>query len=68
MTKTLLIEDDIETHHLLKRILSKHGYAVTSSFDAKSALDLYQKGQYPFIVSDVGLPGMDGLELWRQIR
>jgi len=62
----LLIEDNGDLRHYLGGFLQRNGWAVTSVPDAKSALR--QKEVPEIILTDVMLPGRDGLPLLRMIR
>jgi len=66
--KTLLVEDELSSQLFLEEQISLYGHEVTLCADAETALEAYQQSFYPLIVSDLGLPGMDGLEFCRQIR
>jgi PAS domain S-box-containing protein len=66
--ETLLVEDDALVRFTLETQLRSLGHEVTACEDARTALEAYQQTFYPLIVLDLGLPGMDGLELCRRIR
>ena len=66
--KTLLVEDDPLSLLLLSEQIKTRGYAITACENPVNALNLYQQTFYPLIITDLNLPGMDGLELCRHIR
>ena len=66
--KTLLVEDSAETRMVLEAVLVAHGWAVDSFDTAETAWAACQEQSYDLAVLDWMLPGMDGLELCRQIR
>jgi len=66
--KTLIVEDELNSRLLYEEQLRVWGYEVTACADAETALEMYQQTFSPLIVLDLGLPGMDGLELCRRIR
>ena len=69
MDKRLLIVEDEETLcESLKRVLSKEGYIVDTVNTAESALTVLQEVPYDLIVTDIILPGMNGIELIRKIK
>jgi sigma-B regulation protein RsbU (phosphoserine phosphatase) len=66
--KTLIVDDDAEMRLLLIAILRSRGHDVTACMDAETAWELYQREVYPLVVLDWLLPGMDGIQLCRQMR
>jgi CheY-like chemotaxis protein len=64
----LVVEDEIDAVELLARILSTRGARVTSARDATSALALALSKRPGVVVTDLGLPDMDGYELVRRLR
>jgi DNA-binding response OmpR family regulator len=68
VTTVLLAEDDAAIAEPLSRALQREGYAVDVAADGISALDRVRLGQIDLLVLDLGLPGMDGLEVCRRVR
>lgn len=68
MQSILVVEDDKRVADLLKTGLEENGYHVTVAYDGVMALRLFRANSYQIVVSDIVLPGMDGLELCREIR
>lgn len=68
MTAVLLAEDDEAIAAPLSRALGREGYAVTIEQTGPSALDRALTGEFELLILDLGLPGMDGLEVCRQLR
>ncbi len=66
--KTLIVEDEPLSRLLFQTQIELFGYEVTLCANAETALKIFKETFYPLIVSDLGLPGMDGLELCRRIR
>jgi DNA-binding response OmpR family regulator len=67
MTRVLLVEDDSAIADPLARALRREGYDVDVFGDGPAALEGAQAGA-DLVVLDLGLPGMDGLEVCRQMR
>jgi DNA-binding NtrC family response regulator len=69
MSKSLLIVEDEETlRESMKRIFSKEGYAVEAVDSAEKGLSLLESTLYDVIISDIILPGMDGIEMLTKVR
>src|SRR5438270_2790759 len=68
-TSTILVIDD-ESHiaELARLYLEKEGYEVITAEDGDEGLRLFRTKQPSLIVLDLMLPGVDGLEVCRQIR
>ena len=66
--RILLIEDNVDANETLKLLLELEGHAVTSMFDGPSGLLMATKNIYDVIVCDIGLPGIDGFEVVKQLR
>ncbi|CAM3621051.1 response regulator transcription factor [Kibdelosporangium persicum] len=64
----LLAEDDSAIADPLSRALQREGYAVEVVTDGLSALEFADAGRADLLVLDLGLPGMDGLEVCRRLR
>ena len=68
MTRVLLAEDDASISEPLARALRREGYEVEVREDGPTALDAGLQGGVDLVVLDLGLPGMDGLEVARRLR
>lgn len=66
--RILLIEDNLSANEILNDLLTMEGHVVTSAFDGKSGLAMAQENVYDIIVCDIGLPGIDGYEVVKQLR
>jgi len=66
--RVLIVDDEIETCALLREIMEKEGYDVQVAQDGQTALDLVI-GQHPDVVlSDIQMPGMNGIALLMAIH
>jgi two-component system chemotaxis response regulator CheY len=66
---TILTVDDAPTmRKLINLTLSASGYKVLEAADGPSALYVLRNSAVDLIVSDVNMPGMNGIELTREIR
>jgi DNA-binding NtrC family response regulator len=66
--KVLVVEDDTSLRRLLEEELGEAGYAVQAAADAESAWYALRGGEPAIVVSDLRLPGPDGMALLRQTR
>ncbi len=64
----LVSEDDKDSRELLSWLLQKLGYQVVAVENGKQAWDLYRKGRFRLVISDLLMPELDGIELCRRIR
>jgi len=67
-THVLVVDDDPDAVTLLKEILNAAGARVTSASSARAALDTIQEARPDVLVTDVGMPVMDGFELIERLR
>jgi DNA-binding response OmpR family regulator len=68
VTTVLLAEDDAAIAEPLSRALQREGYAVDVAVDGNTALERVRDGGIDMLLLDLGLPGMDGLEVCRRVR
>jgi len=66
--KVLVIEDDQGILKFLRRGLTYEGYEVDVAEDGKQGLELAKEKEPDLVVLDLMLPGIDGLEVCRQLR
>ena len=68
VTDVLLAEDDEAIAAPLSRALGREGYTVTVEQTGPATLQRALDGKFDLLILDLGLPGMDGLEVCRQVR
>jgi EAL domain-containing protein (putative c-di-GMP-specific phosphodiesterase class I) len=66
--RVLAVDDEPTLLAAYRRALTAAGYAVECASDGAAALRLLQAGSFDVIVSDVSMPGMDGLAFLREVR
>lgn len=66
--RVLVVEDDFDLSGALMRLLTRRGFLATHCGDATSALQALQQSAFELVVLDLGLPGMDGLQLLQRLR
>ena len=67
-TRLLIIDDDAKLAGLLRDYLEPLGYVIDLVHNGKDGLQLALQGGYAAIILDVMLPGMNGLDVLREIR
>ncbi|HEY2202144.1 MAG TPA: response regulator transcription factor [Solirubrobacteraceae bacterium] len=66
--RILVVDDDRAVRDALRRALTLADYEVQSAGDGEQALELVVQAMPDAVVLDVGLPGIDGLEVCRRLR
>jgi len=61
--KILVVDDEPKICELLRALLRREGYAVDVTYSAQEALQRLSQGDYAMMLTDLKMPGMDGLEL-----
>lgn len=66
-TLVLVVDDDIDMANYIRLLLSPH-YSVVTLYDGHEAMDWLETNTPSLVISDVVMPGSDGLELCRHIK
>lgn len=66
--RAIVAEDEAINRLYLKRLLETAGYEVIQAVDGEAALEAASEGTWSFILMDVSMPRMNGLESTRRIR
>ena len=66
--RILVVDDEVEIGELLDLYLTKEGYQVAIALDGQQAIDIITNEKVDLIILDVLLPGLDGIEVCREIR
>lgn len=64
----LIVDDEQSMREFLVILLQREGYAVEQSESAEMALKLLEERRYDLIISDVNMPGLNGMELLEEIK
>ncbi|MBN9414646.1 hypothetical protein ABS71_14245 [bacterium SCN 62-11] len=67
-SQILVLEDDPDLRAMLSEVLSDEGYEVTTLAAGEEAIRLAAQQNFDLLVTDVRMPGVDGLEALRQLR
>ncbi|CCQ72477.1 response regulator transcription factor [Magnetospira sp. QH-2] len=68
MTTLLLIDDDEKVLSFLCKTLTKEGYDLVTATDGAEALKTIRNRQVRLVITDIFMPGMDGMELIRTLK
>ncbi len=68
MTKLLLIDDEKPTRKVLGLYLRSKGYEVTTAADGREGIELFQQEKPSIVLTDIKMPGTDGLEVLKIIK
>ncbi len=61
--RILIVDDEENLVALFKRILQKEGYEVQCASSGEEALEKLETEWFDLVITDLKMPGMDGLEL-----
>ncbi len=64
----MVVDDEKLVLMTLKRLLTREGYKVTIALNGAKALNHIQQADFDLIVSDIKMPGMNGVETVKEIR
>ncbi|MFH2220279.1 MAG: response regulator [Pseudomonadota bacterium] len=64
----LLVDDEEGIRKVLSIYLADGGYAVTAAESGEEALEIFKEHQPPIVLTDIKMPGMDGIELLQKIK
>ncbi|MDN5942887.1 MAG: sigma-54 dependent transcriptional regulator, partial [Nitrospira sp.] len=67
-SRVIVVDDDAETLALLREIVAKEGFEVQTAEDAETALRRIEEWQPELVITDIHMPGMDGLALLAAVR
>ncbi len=67
MASILVVDDEEDIRRLLSLALRRVGYQVSTAGDPRQALDILRDSFYELVVTDLRMPGMNGLDLLRRI-
>lgn len=66
--KLLVVEDEKKLCEMIAKSLHQAGYEVDTCHDGEAALDMIYEEMYDLIILDLNLPGIDGMEILRELR
>lgn len=66
--RVLVIDDEYQIVRVLKRSLDAHRYSVRTASDGEAGIELFHDFKPDLVITDLSMPGMDGIEVCRAIR
>lgn len=67
-TKILVVDDEPSVRQFLRQVLSQAGHTVETVSNGTDALEKLNSEQFDLILADVKMPGMSGIDLFKQIQ
>jgi DNA-binding response OmpR family regulator len=68
VSKILVVDDDEQMREDISEMLSREGYTVSHVGSGEEALEKIKKGDFDVILTDLIMPGIDGMEVLRQSK
>jgi PAS domain S-box-containing protein len=68
VSKIMIIDDEDSIRKVLKISLSHKGYEVITAEDGAQGIELFQRERPAIVLTDIKMPGMDGIEVLRRIK
>ena len=66
--RVMLVDNEEGLCRMMEAVLSDNGYAVTAFTRSFEAAESFQAGQWDLLVTDIKMPGLDGLELLQRVK
>ena len=64
----LIVEDEEDIRILLSEILTSNGHVVSVASDGKKGVEIFRKGSFDLVLTDLGMPGMSGWEVASSVK
>ena len=68
MDKVLVIDDEKPTLVMFRMTLNAYGYTVFTAENGKEGLAVFERERPPLVLTDIKMPGMDGIEVLKRIK
>jgi len=68
LMKILVVDDEEGARELFNTILTDEGYEVTLAINGEDGISQFKNALFDLVVTDIKMPGMDGLQLLQEIR
>lgn len=67
-TQILVVDDEMSLRELVSEVLTDDGYDVTTASTGEKALRLFAETPFTLVITDIRMPGMNGIDLLRKIK
>ena len=67
-SSVLVVDDDAGVRFMLRQLLEDEGLKVSEAADGPTGLEAIERGAFDLVISDLRMPGLDGLELLKKIE
>jgi len=64
----LVVDDEAASRESLVDVLKDEGYEVAAAANTDAALELIEQGEFDVVITDLRMPGRDGIALLREVR
>lgn len=68
MQKVLVIDDEKPTLSMFQLFLKAYGYSVYTAESGEKGLEIFEQEKPPLVISDIKMPGMDGIQVLGRIK
>lgn len=68
MSKILVIDDEMPTLSMFKLFLGAYGFEVLTAGSGEEGLEVFTREKPPIVLTDIKMPGMDGLQVLKRIK
>lgn len=67
-SRVLIVDDDLSILGVVAEVLEDDGYDVTTASSGEDAIDLLSNDQFALVMSDIRLPGINGVEVLENVK
>jgi two-component system NtrC family response regulator len=68
MPRVLVVDDDASLRRIIEYNLAEEGHAVATAGSGSEALEILDKSRFDLVVTDIKMPGIDGMDLLRKVK
>ena len=66
--RILLVDDEPDILDMLQHFLNGQGYQVKKALGGEEAIEIFQADSFDLVITDIRMPGMDGLDLMLRLK